>query len=80
MTGQLPESSSAVGLSGNLACPTFPPLPFETPKAMTNDDISATQMDFVQAAMNAISAGCDGIEIHAGNGYIVFSNLDRDDS
>jgi 2,4-dienoyl-CoA reductase-like NADH-dependent reductase (Old Yellow Enzyme family) len=53
-----------------MSCPTLPPLLFETPKAMTSEDISATQDDFVQAAVNAISAGCDGIEIHAGNGYL----------
>jgi 2,4-dienoyl-CoA reductase-like NADH-dependent reductase (Old Yellow Enzyme family) len=53
-----------------MTCPTLPPLLFETPKAMTSEDISATQDDFVQAAINAISAGCDGIEIHAGNGYL----------
>lgn len=43
---------------------------FEVPKAMTHTDIAATQKDFVHAARNAISAGCDGIEIHAGNGYV----------
>jgi len=53
-----------------MTCPTLPPLLFETPKAMTTEDISATQEDFVRAARNAISAGCDGIEIHAGNGYL----------
>lgn len=35
---------------------------------MTSEDISATQADFVKAARNALAAGCDGIEIHAGNG------------
>jgi len=68
LTGQQPESSYAVGLSGSLTCATIPPLPFETPKAMTKEEISATQRDFVHAAINAVSAGCDGIEIHAGNG------------
>ena len=70
LTGQLPESSSAIGLRGCLTCPGMPALPFETPKAMTSEDISATQADFVQAALKAVEAGCDGIEIHAGNGYV----------
>jgi N-ethylmaleimide reductase len=47
---------------------TCPQVPFETPKAMSPDDIVATQDDFVKAARNAMSAGCDGVEIHAGNG------------
>lgn len=37
---------------------------------MSLDDISATQTDFVKAAENALYAGCDGVEIHAGNGYV----------
>jgi len=37
---------------------------------MTKTDIEATQKDFVQAAINARSVGFDGIEIHAGNGYL----------
>jgi N-ethylmaleimide reductase len=37
---------------------------------MTSEDIMATQEDFVEAALNAIKAGCDGIEIHSGNGYV----------
>lgn len=37
---------------------------------MTKEEITSTQDDFVQAAENAISIGFDGIEIHAGNGYL----------
>lgn len=37
---------------------------------MTLDDIEKTQNDFVQAALNARSCGFDGIEVHAGNGYL----------
>ena len=35
---------------------------------MSLDDIVATQDDFVKAARYALGAGCDGVEIHAGNG------------
>lgn len=41
-----------------------------TPKAMTQEDIETTINDFQQAAVNAIAAGFDGIEIHAANGYL----------
>jgi N-ethylmaleimide reductase len=47
---------------------TCPSLPFEVPKAMTGEEIAATQDDFVRSAKNALAAGCDAIEIHAGNG------------
>lgn len=67
-SGQQPESSSAVGMSGNLMWSGHPSVPFETPKAMSKAEIEATQEDFVNAAKRAIEAGCDGVEIHAGNG------------
>lgn len=35
---------------------------------MSVDDIKQTQDDFVAAAKRARDAGCDGVEIHAGNG------------
>jgi N-ethylmaleimide reductase len=37
---------------------------------MSKEDIETTQGEFVQAAINARSVGFDGIEIHAGNGYL----------
>ena len=40
------------------------------PKAMTEDEIDQTIEDFAQAALNAVEAGFDGVEIHAANGYL----------
>lgn len=40
------------------------------PREMTLADIDKTILDFQQAAVNAIEAGFDGIEIHAANGYL----------
>lgn len=37
---------------------------------MTAADIERTQEDFVRSAEAAMAAGCDGVEIHAGNGYL----------
>jgi len=71
--GQRPESSSAIGMNGSLLWSTCIPQPFETPKAMSSAEISATQDDFVRAARNALEAGCDGVEIHAGNGFVASS-------
>jgi N-ethylmaleimide reductase len=42
-----------------------------TPEAMTEADIMATQAEFVNAAINAVKAGFDGIELHGANGYLL---------
>lgn len=47
-----------------------PPIAFEKPHPLTLSEIQETQQDFVNAAQNAIKTGFDGVEIHAGNGYL----------
>lgn len=42
-----------------------------TPEAMTEADIMAAQAEFVNAAINAVKAGFDGIELHGANGYLL---------
>ncbi|CAG2157587.1 N-ethylmaleimide reductase [Cupriavidus yeoncheonensis] len=42
-----------------------------TPQALTAEGIAAIVQDYRQAARNAIDAGMDGVEIHAGNGYLL---------
>lgn len=41
------------------------------PRALTQDEIKATIRDYEIAARNAKSAGFDGVEIHAANGYLI---------
>ncbi|KAK7398173.1 hypothetical protein QQX98_012456 [Neonectria punicea] len=41
------------------------------PRPMTVEEIKQTVQDFATAAKNAISAGFDGVECHAANGYLV---------
>jgi len=41
------------------------------PQALTIEGIAAIVDDYRKAARNAISAGMDGVEIHAGNGYLL---------
>lgn len=41
------------------------------PRALTHNDISGIIEDYGQAARNARSAGFDGVEIHAANGYLI---------
>jgi N-ethylmaleimide reductase len=60
------------------------PLPFSVPREMTHDDIRAAINSFSDATAAARLAGCDGVEIHAANGYLIDqflrdgSNLRRD--
>lgn len=41
------------------------------PTEMTKDDIQCALQDFTEAAKNAMSAGFDGVELHAANGYLI---------
>ena len=45
--------------------------PLPVPEVMTKADIDKAIEEFAQAARNAISAGFDGIELHAANGYLL---------
>lgn len=44
---------------------------FETPHALTLDELSGIVADYASAAQNAKTAGFDGVEIHAANGYLL---------
>lgn len=41
------------------------------PVALTSEKIQEVKSGYVTAARNAIEAGCDGIELHAANGYLM---------
>ncbi|KAL6950724.1 hypothetical protein ACO0QE_000005 [Hanseniaspora vineae] len=45
-------------------------------KGMTHADIEQSVADYVQAAKNAVAYGADGVEIQAGNGYLLNQFLD----
>ena len=44
---------------------------YPIPKAMSLADIIYTQQEYVTAAINAIEAGFDGVELHGANGYLL---------
>ncbi|WP_144210556.1 alkene reductase [Shewanella donghaensis] len=48
------------------------------PRAMTKADIQQVIEDYRQAALNAIEAGFDGIELHAANGYLINQFIDSE--
>lgn len=49
-----------------------------TPRAMTSDDIAQTIEDFADAALVALTAGFDLVELHGANGYIIEQFLSDD--
>ena len=57
--------------AGQAMKPDFSMVDFETPRALTLEQIEAIVGDYVHAAENAIKAGFDGVEIHAANGYLI---------
>ena len=44
---------------------------YVTPRALETAEIPGLVATYVQAARNALAAGFDGVEIHAGNGYLL---------
>jgi N-ethylmaleimide reductase len=62
---------SAVVAAGEMYTDADGMKPNAVPQAMTGADIKATIKEFVQAAKNAVAAGCDGIELHSANGYLL---------
>lgn len=41
------------------------------PRALSIDEIHQVETDFANAAINAIKAGFDGVELHGANGYLI---------
>ena len=62
---------SAIALSGEMYTDVEGMQPYPVPKEMTLTEIEHTQEEYVQAAINAIEAGFDGVEIHGANGYLI---------
>lgn len=67
---------SAITLTGNVWTDAKGEQPYDTPRAMSVDDITATVAEYAQAASLAIEAGFDGVEIHGANGYLITQFLD----
>lgn len=68
--GALPVAPSAIGADGEIFTSEGPKV-LETPRALEIGEIPGIVADFRQAAENAKSAGFDGVEIHAANGYLI---------
>ncbi len=68
--GKLPVAPSAIAPEGHVSI-VRPEVKFETPHALTYDEIQHVIEEFRQGAQNAKNAGFDGVEIHGANGYLL---------
>lgn len=67
----LPVAPSAIAPSGQTMTAEFKQVPYETPRALTKDDLESIKNDYKLAAENTKKAGFDGVEIHMANGYLL---------
>ena len=70
LNGQRPVAPSAIPAPGMMKL-VRPQREYETPRALTLDEIKTVIDEFHQGAKNAKEAGFDGVEIHGANGYLL---------
>ncbi|KAI8889840.1 FMN-linked oxidoreductase [Backusella circina FSU 941] len=65
--GQQPISASEITINGN----SDNGRPHEKPRIVTVPEMKEILQQYRQAALNAMEAGFDGVEIHSANGYLL---------
>lgn len=69
--GTLPVAPSSIPPNIPAFTKDFQPVPAETPRTLEPTEIPAIVDAFRQAALNAIEAGCDGVELQGANGHLI---------
>jgi len=68
--GALPVAPSAIKPNAQAFTQKgFEPIP--TPRALKTQEIPGIVLQYAEAAQNAMTAGFDGVEVHAANGYLI---------
>jgi N-ethylmaleimide reductase len=67
----LPVAPSAIKISGDSIHTPLGKQPYETPRPLETDEVAAIVKEYRRAAERAKSAGFDGVELHAANGYLI---------
>jgi N-ethylmaleimide reductase len=68
--GQQPVSASAVAIQGQQHFTSQGQKDYETPRALSTEEVKEIVKTYHQAAKNAIEAGFDGVELHGAFGYL----------
>lgn len=68
--GKLPVAPSPIAIKSSQHFTSQGLQDYETPKELNLEEIEQIKLDYKQAAINAIEAGFDGVELHAANGYL----------
>lgn len=68
--GELPVAPSAIAIQGQQHFTMEGMKDYEIPRALTLVEVEQIIQDYKHAAINAIEAGFDGVELHAAFGYL----------
>jgi 2,4-dienoyl-CoA reductase-like NADH-dependent reductase (Old Yellow Enzyme family) len=69
--GQPAVAPSAIKIDGDYIHTPDGKQPYETPRALEEEEIAKVVQAYAQAAERAATAGFDGVEIHSANGYLL---------
>ncbi|MEI8237145.1 MAG: alkene reductase [Methylococcaceae bacterium] len=69
--GNEPVAPSAIAITSSEVLTPEGLTPYVTPRELSDDDILGIIAGFKHAAMNAMAAGFDGVEVHGANGYLL---------
>jgi N-ethylmaleimide reductase len=70
--GRAPVGPSAIAIEGgSVSLPDGTSVPYPVPRALEIEEIARVIEQFARAAGNARAAGCDGVELHGANGYLL---------
>lgn len=68
--GIIPVAPSAIPITGLEVFTNEGMKPYETPRELSTEEVKAVILDYKKAALNAMEAGFDGVEIQAGFGFL----------
>ncbi|GAA0930513.1 alkene reductase [Pseudonocardia zijingensis] len=70
-TGMQPVGPSAVAARDAMVFTPSGPQPAPVPRALATDEVPREAESYARAAVRAVAAGFDGVELHGANGYLI---------